>query len=163
MSSAHLCHLVPDTPCPHIASTLFHSRSAGQATHSLSSSLHVPGMELPTSGSNISGVHSSGLVWRWNRGFHFFTFLIFQGEKAHSIFPVGGEENNRLERSKRASLMAHMVKSLPAMQETQLQSLSRDLLEKGLATHSSILAWRIPRTEKPGGLQFMGSQRVGHD
>ena len=152
MSLAHLCRLVPGTPCPQIASTLFHSRSAGQATHSLSSSLYVPGMELPTSGSNISGVHSSGLVWRWNRGFHFCTFMIFQGEKAHSTFPVGGEENNRLERSKRASLMAHTVKSLPAM-------LSRDLLEKGLATHSSILAWRIPRTEKPGGLQSMGSQR----
>ena len=57
-----------------------------------------------------------------------------------------------------------MVKSLPAMQETQVQSLGRgDPLEKGMATHSSILAWRIPWTEEPGGMQSMGSQRAGHD
>ena len=57
-----------------------------------------------------------------------------------------------------------MVKNLPAMQETLLWSLSQeDPLEKGMATHSSILAWRIPWTEEPGGLQSMGSQRVGHD
>ena len=57
-----------------------------------------------------------------------------------------------------------MVKSLPAMCEAQLQSLGwEDPLEKDLATHSSILAWRIPRTEEPGGLWSMGSQRVGHD
>ena len=60
--------------------------------------------------------------------------------------------------------MAQMVKRLPAMQETQVQSLGReDPLEKGLAIHSSILAWRIPWTEEPGGLQFVGSQSVGHD
>ena len=53
--------------------------------------------------------------------------------------------------------------SLPAMQETRVQSLGReDPLEEDTATHSSILAWRIPRTEEPGGLQSMGSQRVGH-
>ena len=57
-----------------------------------------------------------------------------------------------------------MVKNLPAMWETQVWSLGReDPLEKGMATHSSILAWRIPWTEEPGGLQSMGSQRVGHD
>ena len=50
------------------------------------------------------------------------------------------------------------------MQETQVQTLGReDPLEKGMATHSSILAWEIPWTEEPGGLQSMGSQRVGHD
>ena len=55
-----------------------------------------------------------------------------------------------------------MVKNLPAMQETQVRSLSQeDLQEKGMAFHSSILAWRIPWTEEPGGLQSMGSQRVG--
>ena len=60
--------------------------------------------------------------------------------------------------------MAQMVKRLPTMWETQVQSLSReDLLEKEMATHSSILAWRIPWTEEPGGLQYKGSQRVGHD
>ena len=52
------------------------------------------------------------------------------------------------------------VKNLPAMQETWLQSLGQeDPLEKGMATHSSILAWRIPWTEEPGGLQSMGSQK----
>ena len=56
------------------------------------------------------------------------------------------------------------VKNPPAMQETRVQSLDQeDPLEKGMATHSSILAWRIPRTEEPGGLQFIGSQRLGYD
>ena len=59
--------------------------------------------------------------------------------------------------------MAQLVKNLPAMQETRDQSLSReDPLEKGMATHSNFLAWRIPWTEEPGGLQSMGSQRVGY-
>ena len=57
-----------------------------------------------------------------------------------------------------------MVKNLPAIQETLIRSLVwEDPLEKEMATRSSILAWRIPRTEKPGGLQSMGSQRVGHN
>ena len=61
-----------------------------------------------------------------------------------------------------ASLVAQMAKNLPAMQETQVQSLDwEDALEKGMTTHSSILAWRIPSTEEPG--ESMGSQRVGHD
>ena len=61
-------------------------------------------------------------------------------------------------------LMAQLVKNLPAVQETCVQSLGQeDPLEKGMAAHSSILAWRIPWTEESGGLQSMGSQRVGHD
>ena len=57
-----------------------------------------------------------------------------------------------------------MVKNLPAMQETWVQSLGpEDPLEKGMATHSSILAWKIPWTGEPEGLQSMGSQRVGHN
>ena len=57
-----------------------------------------------------------------------------------------------------------MVKNLPAMQETQVLSLGgEDPLEMRMETHSSILAWRIPCTEEPGGLQSMGLQRVGHD
>ena len=60
-------------------------------------------------------------------------------------------------------LVDQMAKSPPAMQETQVQSLGwKGPLEKGMASHSSILAWRIPRTEKPGRLQSMG-HRVGHD
>ena len=60
--------------------------------------------------------------------------------------------------------LAQSVKNSPATQETWVPSLGReDPLEKGLATHSSILAWRIPRTEQPGRLQSTGSQRVGHN
>ena len=61
------------------------------------------------------------------------------------------------------SLVAQRVKRLPAMQETFVQSFSwEDSLEKEMAVHSSILAWRIPWTEEPGRLQSTGSQRVGH-
>ena len=63
-----------------------------------------------------------------------------------------------------ASLGAQRLKRLPPMWETQVRSLGQeDPLEKEMVTHSSILAWRIPWTEKPGRLQSMGSQRVGHD
>ena len=63
-----------------------------------------------------------------------------------------------------ASLLAQMVKNMLALQETQVQSLGlEDLLKKRMATHSSILAWRIPWIEEPGGLQSMESQRVRHD
>ena len=63
-----------------------------------------------------------------------------------------------------AFLVAQMVKNLPVMQEIQVRSLGQeDPLEKGMATHSSVLAWRIPWTEESGGLQSMGSQRIGHD
>ena len=66
--------------------------------------------------------------------------------------------------NQRASLVTQLVGNLPAMQEPQVRPLGQeDPLEKGVATHSSILAWRIPQTEEPGGLQSMGSQRVGHD
>ena len=60
--------------------------------------------------------------------------------------------------------MAQMVKNPPAKQETQVRSLGREgPLEKGMATHSSILAWEIPRIEEPGRLQSMALQRVGQD
>ena len=63
-----------------------------------------------------------------------------------------------------ASLVARTVKNLPAMQETWVQSLSwEDPLEEGMATHSRILAWRIPWTEEPGGLQSIRLQTVGHN
>ena len=62
------------------------------------------------------------------------------------------------------SLMAQMTKNLPVMQETLVQSLGgEDPLEEGMATPSSILAWRIPWSEEPGGLQSMGVLRFGHD
>ena len=62
------------------------------------------------------------------------------------------------------SLVAQMVKNLPVMEKTWVQSLGReDPLETGMATHFSVLAWRIPWTEEPGILQSMGSHRVGHN
>ena len=63
-----------------------------------------------------------------------------------------------------ASLVAQTVKNLPAIQDTQVWSMScKNSLEKGMTIHSSILAWKIPWAEKPGGFQSMGSQGVGHD
>ena len=63
-----------------------------------------------------------------------------------------------------ASLVIQLVKNPPAVLETWVQSLDQeDPLEKGMATHPSILAWRIPWTEEPGGLQSMGPQTVGHN
>ena len=64
----------------------------------------------------------------------------------------------------RSSLVAQSLKTRPAMRETRVQSLGgEDPLEKEIATHSSVLAWRIPRTEEPCGLESMGSQRIGHN
>ena len=62
------------------------------------------------------------------------------------------------------SLVAQVIKNLPAMQENRVQSLDQeDPLEEGMATYSSILAWKIPWREAPGGLQSMRSRRIGHD
>ena len=70
----------------------------------------------------------------------------------------------KIEKLNTVYLVAHLVKNLPAVQETRVRSLGwEDPLEKEMATHSSILAWKISWTEEPGGLQSMGSQRVGHD
>ena len=63
-----------------------------------------------------------------------------------------------------ASLVTQAVKNMPAVQETRVRSLGlEDPLEKEMVIHSSILAWRVPWTEEPGGLQSMRSQRAGHD
>ena len=89
----------------------------------------------------------------WSRVPEFSTLLI------HKIFILIGNYV-----PKRASLVAQRLNCLPAVRETWVRSLGReDTLEKEMATHSSILAWRIPRTEEPGGVQSTGSQRVGHD
>ena len=81
--------------------------------------------------------------------------MLFQKQKKAFVF---------CEAYRRASLVAQIVKNLPAMQDTQVRSLGwEDALEKGMATHSTILAWRILWTEEPGGLQSMGSQRVMRD
>ena len=74
-----------------------------------------------------------------------------EGKRPGAWFPKG------------ASLVTQKVKNLPAMQETRVQSLGReDPLEKGMAAHSGVLAWRIPWTEEPGGLQAIESQRIRH-
>ena len=81
---------------------------------------------------------------------------------SHDVLLVNDFENmcHDLE----ASLVAQIVKNLPAIKQTWAQSLGwEDPLEMGMATHSSILPWRIPLTEEPSRLQSMGSQRVGHD
>ena len=68
-------------------------------------------------------------------------------------FPLQGTSSGLTKFKERASLVAQMVKNPPAMQETWVQSLGReDPLKKGMATHSSVLAWKIPWTEEPGGL-----------
>ena len=81
-----------------------------------------------------------------------------RGSPDTASFLHGGQEDPE------PSLVAQTVKRLPAMQETRAQSLGReDPLEREMAPHSSILAWKMPWTEEPGRLQSMGSQRVGHD
>ena len=89
-----------------------------------------------------------------------------QGAFQSSVSPncKVGEVSIYGNRPVQASLVAQMVKNLPAVQKTWLRSLGReDPLEEGMATHSSILAWRISWTEEPGGLPSMGSERVRHD
>ena len=89
--------------------------------------------------------------------------FIFQN-KIQSYLTVSTDSNQFDAFIKRASLVAQRVKNLPTMWETHVQSLGReDPLEKEMATHSSTLAWKLPWTEKPGRVQSMGSQRVGHD
>ncbi|CAI9158044.1 unnamed protein product [Rangifer tarandus platyrhynchus] len=97
---------------------------------------------------------------------HIETFYIHTETLPEGINDCGGLVNRKLqagdpeeELQSRTSLIAQLVKNMPAMQETQLQFLGwEDPVEKEMATHSSILAWRIPWAEEPGRLQSMGSQ-----
>ena len=91
------------------------------------------------------------------------TPMVQTGNRGMDRFNTASEWWN-LDKSIVLLLVAQIVKSLPTTQETPVRSLGReDTLEKGMATHSSILAWRIPGTGEPGGLPSMGSHRVGHD
>ena len=82
----------------------------------------------------------------------------------HAPTGESGPWGRCLQLAKLEALVAQRVKNLSAMQETQVPFLDQeDPLEKGMATHSSILAWRIPCTEESGGIQSMGSQRVRHN
>ena len=77
---------------------------------------------------------------------------------------LGASEVDDFKLKPKTSLVAQIIKRLPTLQETQFQSLDQeDLLEKEMATHSSILAWKITWMKEPGRLQALGSQRVGHD
>ena len=89
-------------------------------------------------------------------------FSLFGGENFKEVIKLN--ETIRISPNPGSFPEAHTVKNLPAMQEIRVWSLGWEVpLEKGMAIHSSILAWRIPWTEKPGGLQSMGLQRVGHN
>ena len=90
--------------------------------------------------------------------------LLWRIKKRHVLFSVSMVFKASLMVKNWHSLVAQMVKCLLTVQETHVRSLDwEDRLEKEMATHSSTLAWRIPWTEEPGGLQSMGSHRVGHD
>ena len=87
-----------------------------------------------------------------------------KGKNFHMLILMAWVQNSVLIGKGLASLVAQTVKNPPAMQETWVQSLSgEDPLEKGMATHSSILAWKIPQTEEPGRLSSMVSKRAGHN
>ena len=93
------------------------------------------------------------------RGFEPVSFLMYLGVTFSLSLQFRGAQTLHL----RASWMAQGIKNLPAMQETWVRFLGReDSLKEEMATHSSVLVWRIPRTEKPGGLQSIGLQRVRH-
>ena len=99
----------------------------------------------------------------WQGKFHFNSFF---PEVSYLFFWFILQMNFKelIFQNRRASLVAQMVESLPAMWETQVGSLSwEDVLEKEVATHSSVLAWRIPCMEEPGRIWFMESQRVRHN
>ena len=118
----------------------FHALEKEMATHSSILAWRNPGTEEP------SGLPSMGSQSR--------TWLKWLSSSSSSL------QINCTE----ASLIAQSVKNMPAMQETWVRSLGQeDPLEKEMATGSSILAWKIPWTVEPGGLQSTGSQRVGHD
>ena len=104
--------------------------------------------------------------WRkWVKVVKGYKLPVIRGENSEDVMDsMEMTVNNVLLYINRDSLVAQRLKHLPAMWETWVLSLGReDPLEKEMATHSSILAWRIPRMEEPGGPQSTGLQRVGHD
>ena len=124
---------------------------------------HWSGLPFP------SPMHESE-KWKWSRS------VMSDSSRPHGLQPTRlrrpwdfpGKRTrvgcHRLLTSKWAFLVAQTVKNPPVMQETQFQSPGwKDPLEKGITTHPSVFAWRIPWTEEAGGLQFMGSQKIGHN
>ena len=133
------------------------SPEEGMATDSSILAWRIPRTDEPC-GLQSMGSWRVGQWLNWTCNFKgkvskFFLFLYHNFYSNLNYFAV----------TKKDFAIAQMVKNLPAVQETWVQSLGQeDSLEKGMATHSSILAWRIPWTEEPGGLQSLGSHRVGH-
>ena len=133
---------------------------------------HCPGAN-PISGSNMQPELKTNALtqsWQqsWEEGVIIFILQWGQWDTQFTSSRTGfWTQASRLQNWSSlplSSLVAQMVKHLPAMRETQVWSLGwEDPLEKEVATHSSILSWKIPWMEEPGGLQSMGSQRVGHD
>ena len=139
------------------------SRCYPKPVHLLPDRQWEKGLLLSTSTTNH---HSIDITSKcpWVHAFLFILASIVQGGQWKTSFFFLSFYYLLLVVLGRASLVAQMVKRLPAMWETRVWSLCwEDLLEKEMATHSSILAWRIPRMEEHGRLQSMGSQRVGHD
>ena len=98
----------------------------------------------------------------WSMCSHLFVLLKYSWYTV--VLASGVQQNDLVIYLYGTSLVAQMVKNLPAMWEIRVWSLGQeDPLEKEMATHSSVLAWKIPWTEEPGGLQSMGLQKVGHD
>ena len=128
-----------EAPCPWVSLWSLRERESGRRgwvthIHLSSLSLETPGHLLPASQSSLQTLPPE------ETGFIFVNCLCW------------------------VSLVAQIIKCLPAVQDTRVQSLGQeDPLQKGMATHSNTLAWKIPWTEEPGGLQSMGLQRVGHD
>ena len=129
----------------------------GSGVPAAGSQLWGPGAQWPTHKQEpLGGLHGYHCRGSWDRSFiYFFVWLCWVFIVMHRLslpaFLLW------------ASLVFQSVKNLPALQETWVRSPGwEDPLEKKMATHSSILAWRISWTEEPGGLQSMGSQRVGH-
>ena len=141
---AHSVPLVQSFLYASISSLVFHMKGL----HSLIPKVYLSSKNFMTS---CIWLKAEQHIFKW---FFLFKLCLLYKEIIQHLFLISYY---------RASLVAQMVKNLPAMRETWVRSLGwEDTLEEGMATHSSLLAWRIPWTQESGGLQSMGSPRVRH-
>ena len=126
---------------------------------------------LHSAWAQLLSLTSKYATWSWNAPLQPYSTCLLTNESVRYRLPCTGQISvgqdktyfNRLSWD-HASLIAQIVKNLPVMWKTQVWSLGwEDPLEMGMATHSSILTWKIPWTEEPGGVRSIGSERVGHD